>query len=110
MRSAVTVIAIVLVGLFAATSIGYAAYVVSRDSVGLPVTKLKRAPGAPKPVKRPPRTVVRPPPPPPPARTTTTSRTTTEPGDDHGGDSGNSGKGSSGSGGSGRGRGGDDDD
>jgi hypothetical protein len=105
MRSALTVIAIVLLGLFAATSIGYAAYVVSRDSVGHPVTKLKRAPGAPKPVKQPPRTVV--PPPPPPARTTTTSRTqTTEPGDDHGGDSGNSGKGS---GSSGRGRGGDDD-
>jgi hypothetical protein len=44
MRSAVTLLAIALLGLFGATSIGYAAYVVSRGSVGLPVTKLKISP------------------------------------------------------------------
>ncbi len=41
MRSVLTLVAVVVVGLFGATSIGYASYLVSRDSVGLPVTKLK---------------------------------------------------------------------
>src|SRR5215207_10487 len=33
-----------LLGVLAAASIGYASYLVSRDEVGLPVTKLERAP------------------------------------------------------------------
>ena len=95
MRAALTVIAVALVGLFGAASLGYAAYVVSRDQVGLPVTKLRTPPGklAPTPAKRPTpkRKSVVPPPPPPP------STTTREPGDDHGGRS----RGGSGSGGHG---------
>jgi hypothetical protein len=105
MRATLTVLAIALVGLFGAASLGYAAYVVSRDQVGLPVTKLKTPPGslAPSPAKttktpaQKRRRVVPPPPPPPP------STTTREPGDDHGGTRGGSGSGS------GRGRGGRDD-
>jgi len=108
MRSALTLLVLALVGLFGATSIGYAAYVVSRDSVGLPVTKLKLSPDqlAPAPGKRAATT--------PTSKTTptvTTPRTTT---DDHGGRtttdddrsgrSSNSGKGSDDSG-----HGGDDD-
>jgi hypothetical protein len=101
MRSALVVLAIGLIGLFGATSIGYAAYVVSRDSVGLPVTKLKLSPNdlAPTPTKkaaRPKRTTT---------STVTTRTTTTDDGDDHGGRSGNSGKGSDDSGS----HGGDDD-
>jgi len=102
MRATLTVLTIALVGLFGAVSLGYAAYVVSRDQVGLPVTKLKTPAGslAPTPAKTakrpaPKRSRVVPPPPPPP---TTTTR---EPGDDHGGRS----RGGSGSGG---GHGGDD--
>ena len=106
MRTTLTVIAVALVGLFGAASLGYAAYVVSRDQVGLPVTKLKTPPGslAPTPATKARRqqktkTVVPPPPPPPP------STTTREPGDDHGGRS----RGGSGSFGSGSGgHGGDD--
>jgi hypothetical protein len=102
MRATLTVLAVALVGLFGAVSLGYAAYVVSRDQVGLPVTNLKTPPGslAPtpaKPTKKPaakPRRVVPPPPPPPPT-------TTREPGDDHGGRS-RGGSGGSGSGGHGR--------
>jgi uncharacterized membrane protein YgcG len=105
MRTTLTVIAVALVGLFGAASLGYAAYVVSRDQVGLPVTKLKTPPGslAPTPATKARRqqktkTVVPPPPPPP-------STTTREPGDDHGGRS----RGGSGSSGSGSGgHGGDD--
>ena|SRR4249919_2624009 len=103
MRATLTVLAVALVGLFGAASLGYAAYVVSRDQVGLPVTKLKTPPGslAPTPVrttKTPALKRVVPPPPPPPAPPSTTTR---EPGDDHGGSRGGSGRG--------RGRGGDDD-
>src|SRR5262245_26937409 len=101
MRATLTVIAVALVGLFGAVSLGYAAYVVSRDQVGLPVTRLKTPPGslAPTPATKANRqpktkTVVPPPPPPPP------STTTREPGDDHGGRS-RGGSGSSGSGGHG---------
>jgi hypothetical protein len=102
MRTTLTVLVVALIGLFGAVSLGYAAYVVSRDQVGLPVTKLKTPPGtlAPTPAektKRPrqkTRTVVPPPPPPPPT-------TTRKPGDDH------SSRGGSGS--SGHGRGGRDD-
>jgi hypothetical protein len=99
MRTTLTVLAVALFGLFGAASLGYAAYVVSRDQVGLPVTKLQNPPGklAPTPAKRvnppAPKRVVPPPPPPP----STTSR---EPGDDHGGRS-RGGSGSSGSGGHG---------
>jgi hypothetical protein len=102
MRQVIAAVAIVVCGLFGAATLGYAAYLVSRDSVGLPVTKLDtpdqnlapagKAPARPKPKP----TTVAPPPPPPAA-------TTGESGDDHGG---NSGKGSGGSGG---GHGGDDD-
>jgi hypothetical protein len=95
-----TVLTIALVGLFGAVSLGYAAYVVSRDQVGVPVTKLRTPPGSlastpAKTTKRPARNRKRvvPPPPPPP------SSTTREPGDDHGGRS----RGGSGSGHSGRG-------
>lgn len=104
MRTTLTVLAVALVGLFGAASLGYAAYVVSRDQVGLPVTKLKTPPGslAPTPAK----TTKKPaakrkrvvPPPPPPPRTSTR-----EPGDDHGGS-----RGGSGGSGSGHGRGSDD--
>ena len=103
MRQALAAVAIALVGLFGAATLGYAAYLVSRDSVGLPVTKLdtppqnlapaKKAPAKPNPKPKPKsRTVVTPPPPP---------STTVESGDDHGGSRG-------GSGGSGGGHGGDD--
>jgi hypothetical protein len=99
MRQVLAATAIVLVGLFGAVTLGYAAYLVSRDSVGLPVTKLDTppqnlAPATKEPVKpKPkPKTVVTPPPP---------SATTVESGDDHGGSRG-------GSGGSGGGHGGDD--
>lgn len=92
MRSALALLAVALVGLFAATSIGYAAYVVSRDSVGLPVTKLKLSPSQLAPVA-PKRKAARPKPrTTPTVATQTTPRTTTT--DDHGGRSPNSGKGS----------------
>ena len=86
MRSALTLVAIAVLGLFGATSIGYAAYVVSRNSVGLPVTKLKLSPNKLAPVRaktkaskpKPGTTgAVTPPPPSPPSGTTT--------GDDYGG-------------------------
>ena len=91
MRTTLTVIAVALVGLFGAASLGYAAYVVSRDQVGVPVTNLKTpagklAPARARPAKR--KRVV-PPLPPPPSQTTTTTR---EPGDDHGGSRGGSGR------------------
>lgn len=78
MRSALALLAVALLGLFGATSIGYAAYVVSRDSVGLPVTKLKLSPSqlAPAPTKSP---AVKPKP--HTTSTVTTPRTTTT--DDH---------------------------
>ena len=97
MRPTLTVIAVALVGLFGAASLGYAAYVVSRDQVGLPVTKLKAPPGslAPTPAKPRARKRVVPPPPPPPPTTTTHDS-----GDDHGGRS-RGGSGKSGGGGHG---------
>jgi uncharacterized membrane protein YgcG len=105
MRATLTVVAVALVGLFGAASLGYAAYVVSRDQVGLPVTKLKTPPGslAPTPATKARRqqraktvTLKNVPP-----RSTTT---TSESGDDHGGRS----RGGSGSGRGGGGHGGDD--
>ena len=101
MRSALPVVAVVLCGFLGAATLGYAAYIVSRDSVGIPVTKLDTPPQNLAPVKRAqkpaakrkpkPRTVVTPPPPP--------AATTVESGDDHGGSRGGSG----GSGGGGHG-------
>jgi hypothetical protein len=100
MRQALAALAIVLCGLSGAATVGYAAYLVSRDSVGLPVTKLDTPPQRLAPVARTtktpakPRTVANPPPPP--------AVSTGESGDDHGGRSGK------GSGDSGGGHGGDD--
>jgi hypothetical protein len=101
MRGGLAVLVLALVGLFGATSIGYAAYVVTRDSVGVPVTKLRRAPTklAPRAAQR--RTTSTP------ARPANPPRTTTN--DDHdASDDGNSGKGSNNSGPGGGGHGGDD--
>ena len=93
MHSALPVVAVILCGFLGAATLGYAAYIVSRDSVGLPVTKLDTPPQNLAPVKRAqkpvatrkpkPRTVVTPPPPP--------AVTTVERGDDHGGSRGGSG-------------------
>ena len=104
-RSFLLVLGLSLLGLLAAASIGYASYLVSRDSVGLPVTKLED------PKELVPRSGTRARPPTVSTRTSTAEeredrRVTTatedrprEPGDD------NSGRGSSGSGGSGSGSG-----
>lgn len=99
-----------LLGVLAAASIGYASYLVSRDEVGLPVTKLEQAPRDVVPLQA--RTQTQ--------RTTSTrtataedrtnpTRTTpaTSTGDDSGGDS--SGKGSGGGDNSGKGSSGGDD-
>jgi hypothetical protein len=107
MRNLLTLVIVGLAGLLGAASIGYAAYVVSRDTVGSPVTKVKLSPNELAPARARPRatarttaTTTRATPPPPPA-------TTVEPGDDHGGrgggDDDSSGRGRN------RGRGGDDD-
>ena len=104
MRSALVLCVIGLLGLFGAASIGYAAYVVSRDTVGVPVTKVKLSPNelAPPRAKRTPArttpTVTLPAPPPPPSTTT-----------DSGGDDDGSGRGRGRGGNSGKGGGGDDD-
>ena len=106
MRNVVTLVIVGLAGLLGAASIGYAAYMVSRDTVGTPVTKVKLSPNELAPARARPRATPRTtatttratPPPPPPA-------TTVEPGDDHGGgDDDGSGRGRN------RGRGGGDDD
>ena len=114
MRSLVTLVIVGLFGLLAAASIGYAAYVVSRDTVGTPVTKVKLSPNELAPVRERPQTTPRttatttratpppPPPPPPPAATTVES------GDDHGGGDDDSGRGRGRN--RGRGGGGGDDD
>jgi hypothetical protein len=110
MRSLVTLVIVGLFGLLAAASIGYAAYVVSRDTVGTPVTKVKLSPNDLAPVRERPRTTPRTtatttratPPPPPPA-------TTVESGDDHGGGDDDSGRGRGRNRGRGGGGGGDDD-
>jgi hypothetical protein len=97
MGRSIAVVALALVGLLCAAGMGYAAYVVSRGSVAVPVTRLQRTPAN----LTPPRvrehagpktrtgttTTVAPPPPPPPPTTT----------DDHGG------RGRGGSGGGGHG-------
>jgi hypothetical protein len=104
-----------LIGLLCAAGMGYAAYIVSRGSVAVPVTRLERAPQSLTPAqvrtrarakaakaKKRGRTTtttrtVAPPPPPPPTTTV----------DDHGGDR-HGGSGSGGSGRNGGGHGGDD--
>ena len=91
MRSALPVVAVIICGFLGAATLGYAAYIVSRDSVGIPVTKLDTPPQNLAPVKRAqkpaatpkPRTVVAPLPP--------SAVTTVESGDDHGGSRGGSG-------------------
>jgi hypothetical protein len=108
-RRVLLIVGLGLLGVLAAASIGYASYLVSRDDVGLPVTKLEQAPV---PVQA--RTQTQ--------RTTSTRTATVEDnldkglippittGDDSsGGGSDNSGKGSSGSDSSGKGSGGGDD-
>jgi uncharacterized membrane protein YgcG len=108
-----------VIGLLCAAGMGYGAYVVSRGSVAVPVTKLEQAPQqslTPRQVRATARAkaakakarkrarttttrTVAPPPPPPPTRTV----------DDHGGDRrGGGGSGSGGSGSGGGGHGGDD--
>jgi hypothetical protein len=96
-----------LIGLLCAAGMGYAAYVVSRGSVAVPVTRLQQAPqkltpqrvkANAKPARKRTTTTTRtvaPPPPPPPTTTT----------DDHGADRHGGGRGSGGGGG---GHGGDD--
>ena len=113
LRSFLIVLGLALLGLLAAASIGYASYLVSRDSVGLPVTKLEDpqelTPGSR--ARTPQRTVS--------TRTstaddgergTTTGEDSRKRGDDNSGrGSSGSGSGGGGSGSSGRGHGGDDD-
>lgn len=99
MGRSLAVAVLAVTGLLCAAGIGVAAYLVSRDSVAVPVTQLQPRPGRSlAPTKARPRTT----------RTATTATTTTAPTttvDDHGGGSG----GSSGhGGGSGGGHGGDD--
>jgi uncharacterized membrane protein YgcG len=106
MRGRLLLALLALVGMLVAASIGYAAYLASRDSVGLPVKKLDPAPGSLTPARaRAPRAET------PPARATATRESATV-ADDRGGSAGattddRSGRGSgSGSGGSGSGSGG----
>ena len=100
MGRGLAVIALAVIGVLCAAGMGYAAYVVSRGSVAVPVTRLQRTPpanltpsrvrehAAPKTKSAPPTTTsIVAPPPPPPATTT----------DDHGG------RGRGGSGGGGHG-------
>jgi hypothetical protein len=98
MRTALTLVLVGLVGLFGAASIGYAAYIVSRDTVGVPVTKVKLSPNELAPTRTTP-TVTEPGPPPPPP-------TTTVSGDDDDGSGRGRGRGRGGNSGKG---GGDDD-
>ena len=70
MRNLLALVFVGVVGLFGAASIGYAAYVVSRDTVGTPVTKVKLSPTELAPERTTPTVTVAPPPPPPPPTTT----------------------------------------
>jgi hypothetical protein len=67
MGRVLVVVALGLLGVLAAASIGYASYLVSRDSVGLPVRKLDPAPRELAPTQQP-----------PPARTASTRTATIE--------------------------------
>ena len=99
MGRSLVVAALALVGLLCAVGMGYAAYVVSRDSVAVPVTKLQPVPKELTPARVKPRVKTRT----RPVETrTTTTRTGTTTVDDHGGRGGgsdNSGRGGSGHGG-----------
>lgn len=113
MRNLLILVLAGLLGLFAAASIGYAAYVVSRDTVGTPVTKVKLSRDEVAPVRTGPtaRTRTRPNPTPTPTTTATpppSPRTTTAESDDDDGDSSGRGRGRGRGGNSGKG--GDDDD
>ena len=98
MKRRLGILALALFGLLCAAGVGVAAYLVSRDSVAVPVTRLQPRPRELAPVRSQPRPrttpKTAPAPPPPPS----------EPGDDHGGRRGRRG-GDSGHGGGG---GGDD--
>ena len=96
MGRSLVVVALGLAGLFCAAGIGVAAYVVSRDSVAVPVTRLQPSPQTLTPARVRTRPQRRP--------TTVVTTTTVRPGttvDDHGGNrgSGNSGHGGGGGGG-----------
>ena len=102
MGRTLVVAALALAGLLCAAGMGLAAYVVSRDSVAVPVTKLQPAQLTPAGVKARVRTHSR-----PIEHTATTTRSVTTPTatvDDHGGRS----RGGSGSGSGGGGHGSDD--
>jgi uncharacterized membrane protein YgcG len=120
MGRSLIVATLALIGLLCAAGMGYAAYVVSRGSVAVPVTKLQQGPqnltpqqmraaarakarAKPKPARTTTTRTIAPWPSPPPPPPTTV--------DDHGGDrhSGGSGSGGGGSGSGGGGHGGDDD-
>jgi hypothetical protein len=95
MGRSLVVVALGLVGLLCAAGIGVAAYVVSRDSVAVPVTRLQPSPQTLTPARVRTRPQRRP--------TTVVTTTTVRPGttvDDHGGNrgSGNSGHGGGGGG------------
>jgi flagellar basal body-associated protein FliL len=99
MGRSLVVAVLALVGLLCAAGMGYAAYVVSRDSVAVPVTKLQPVPTELTPARVKPRVRTRTAP--------TTTRTVAPPPptttvDDHGG------RGGSGNSGRGGGHGGDD--
>jgi hypothetical protein len=97
MGRSLAVAALAVAGLLCAAGIGVAAYLVSRDSVAVPVTQLQPKPGRSlTPARARTRTTTT-------AKTATTPPTTTV--DDHGGRSGGGGSDNSGRGGSG---GGDD--
>ena len=108
MRSALALLVVGLVGLFGAASIGYAAYVVSRDTVGVPVTKVKISPNDLAPVRERTTSTPRTTPTVTTTRTTVPQTTTGESGDDHGGRGRDDRSDRGGSGSSGKG-GGDDD-
>jgi hypothetical protein len=97
MSGKLAVAVLALLGLLCAAGMGVAAYVVSRDSVAVPVTRLQPKPGGLTPAKVRQRTkpktnaTTRATPPPPPATTV----------DDHGGRRGGGGGGNSGHGGGG---------
>lgn len=97
MGRSLVVAVLALVGLLCAVGLGYAAYVVSRDSVAVPVTKLQPVPKELTPARVKPRARTRTR---PVETTTTTTRTGTTTVDDHGGSGGS---GSSGHGGGGHG-------
>jgi hypothetical protein len=99
MGRSLAVAVLAVTGLLCAAGIGVASYLVSRDSVAVPVTQLQPKPGRSlTPTRARPRTATT-------AKTATTGPTTTV--DDHGGRSGGRGGDSSGRG-SGGGHGGDD--